>query len=327
MKRREFVRISGVVAAAWLSPARAQQPATPVIGFLNSGSPDGYAQLVAAFRQGLNEIGYVEGQNVAIEFRWAQAQDDRLSALATELVRRPVAVIAGLNSTAAARAAKAATTTIPIVFVIGADPVEVGLVASLNRPGGNLTGVSFLGNMLVPKRLELLRELVPTADTIAFLVNPINPNADADTKNAQAAAHAIGRTLFVLNATSERDLETAFAKLAKQRAHALLVNVDPLFISHRGQIILLAARHAIPTIYDRREFVAAGGLMSYGSSLTDVYRQAGIYTGRILKGTKPVDLPILQPTKFEMVINLKTAKALGVTIPQSILLRADQVIE
>ena len=327
MKRREFVRISGVVAAAWLSPARAQQPATPVIGFLNSGSPDGYAQLVAAFRQGLNEIGYVEGQNVAIEFRWAQAQDDRLSALATELVRRPVAVIAGLNSTAAARAAKAATTTIPIVFVIGADPVEVGLVASLNRPGGNLTGVSFLGNMLVPKRLELLRELVPTADTIAFLVNPINPNADADTKNAQAAAHAIGRTLFVLNATSERDLETAFAKLAKQRAHALLVNVDPLFISHRGQIILLAARHAIPTIYDRREFVAAGGLMSYGSSLTDVYRQAGIYTGRILKGTKPADLPILQPTKFEMVINLKTAKALGVTIPQSILLRADQVIE
>ena len=327
MKRREFVRISGVVAAAWLSPARAQQPATPVIGFLNSGSPDGYAQLVAAFRQGLNEIGYVEGQNVAIEFRWAQAQDDRLSALATELVRRPVAVIAGLNSTAAARAAKAATTTIPIVFVIGADPVEVGLVASLNRPGGNLTGVSFLGNMLVPKRLELLRELVPTADTIAFLVNPINTNADADTKNAQAAAHAIGRTLFVLNATSERDLETAFAKLAKQRAHALLVNVDPLFISHRGQIILLAARHAIPTIYDRREFVAAGGLMSYGSSLTDVYRQAGIYTGRILKGTKPVDLPILQPTKFEMVINLKTAKALGVTIPQSILLRADQVIE
>ena len=327
MKRREFVRISGVVAAAWLSPARAQQPATPVIGFLNSGSPDGYAQLVAAFRQGLNEIGYVEGQNVAIEFRWAQAQDDRLSALATELVRRPVAVIAGLNSTAAARAAKAATTTIPIIFVIGADPVEVGLVASLNRPGGNLTGVSFLGNMLVPKRLELLRELVPTADTIAFLVNPINPNADADTKNAQAAAHAIGRTLFVLNATSERDLETAFAKLAKQRAHALLVNVDPLFISHRGQIILLAARHAIPTIYDRREFVAAGGLMSYGSSLTDVYRQAGIYTGRILKGTKPADLPILQPTKFEMVINLKTAKALGVTIPQSILLRADQVIE
>ena len=327
MKRREFVRISGVVAAAWLSPARAQQPATPVIGFLNSGSPDGYAQLVAAFRQGLNEIGYVEGQNVAIEFRWAQAQDDRLSALATELVRRPVAVIAGLNSTAAARAAKAATTTIPIVFVIGADPVEVGLVASLNRPGGNLTGVSFLGNMLVPKRLELLRELVPTADTIAFLVNPINPNADADTKNAQAAAHAIGRTLFVLNATSERDLETAFAKLAKQRAHALLVNVDPLFISHRGQIILLAARHAIPTIYDRREFVAAGGLMSYGSSLTDVYRQAGIYTGRILKGTKPADLPILQPTKFEMVINLKTAKALGVTIPHSILLRADQVIE
>jgi putative ABC transport system substrate-binding protein len=327
MKRREFVRFSGVVAAAWLSAARAQQPVTPVIGFLNSGSPDGYAQLVAAFRQGLNETGYVEGRNVAIEFRWAQAQNDRLSALATELVRRPVAVIAGLNSTAAARAAKAATTTIPIVFVIGADPVEVGLVASLNRPGGNLTGVSFLGNMLVPKRLELLRELVPTADTIAFLVNPINPNAEADTKNAQSAAHAIGRTLFVLNATSERDLETAFAKLAKQRAHALLVNVDPLFISHRGQIILLAARHAIPTIYDRREFVAAGGLMSYGSSLTDVYRQAGIYTGRILKGTKPADLPILQPTKFEMVINLKTAKALGVTIPQSILLRADQVIE
>src|ERR1039457_6373327 len=327
MKRREFVRISGVVAAAWLSPARAQQPATPVIGFLNSGSPDGYAQLVAAVRQGLNEIGYVEGQNVAIEFRWAQAQDDRLSALATELVRRPVAVIAGLNSTAAARAAKAATTTLPIVFVIGAKPVEVGLVASLNRPGGNLTGVSFLGNMLVPKRLELLRELVPTADTIAFLVNPINPNADADTKNAQAAAHAIGRTLFVLNATSERDLETAFAKLAKQRAHALLVNVDPLFISHRGQIILLAARHAIPTIYDRREFVEAVVLRISGSSLTDVYRKAGIYTGRILKGTKPADLPILQPTKFEMVINLKTAKALGVTIPQSILLRADQVIE
>jgi len=327
MKRRQFVGLLSVAATAWPGLARAQQPGLRVIGFLNSGAPDGYTELVAAFRSGLSETGYIDGQNVAIEFRWAHARNDRLAALAAELVRRPVVVITGVNSTAAGRAAKAATSTIPIVFAIGADPVKVGLVASMNRPGANITGISFLANTLGPKRLELLREFIPAADNFAFLVNSTNPNTESDTKEMQAAASAIGRKLSVFDATSERDFELVFAQLGALRANALLVNVDPLFISRRGEIVQLAARHRIPALYDRRDFVRAGGLMSYGSSLAHAYRQVGIYTGRILKGARPADLPVLQSDKFELVVNLTVAKALGVTIPQSLLVRADEVIQ
>jgi ABC-type uncharacterized transport system substrate-binding protein len=324
MRRREFITLIGGGAAAWPFAARAQQPGMPVIGFLHLGSPQPYAPMVAAFLQGLSEAGFVEARNVAIEYRWAENQTDRLPAMAADLVRRGVDVIAPAGGPASVRAAKAATTTIPIVFSLGSDPVKMGFVDSLNRPGGNVTGVTFLANELEAKQLDLLSELVPRADAIAYLVNPSNPNTATAVR---AAGQVLGRRIHVFNASTERDLDLAFAGLGHQRAGALLISPDPLFTSRRGQIVTLALRHAMPTMYQFREFVAAGGLISYGVDLKDTYRQHGIYVGRILKGARPADLPVVQPTKFELVINLKTAKALGLTIPQSILLRADEVIE
>jgi putative ABC transport system substrate-binding protein len=324
MKRREFITLLGAAAAVWPLVARAQQPVMPVIGFLRNTSPD--VRLVAAFRQGLNEAGYIEDQNVAIEYRWAENKDERLPALAADLVRRRVSVIV-TGGQPASHAAQAATTAIPIVFATGGDPVHFGLVTSLNRPGGNITGISFLINELVSKRLELLRELVPTVTMIAFLVNPTAPLTEANTKEAQTAAHLLGLQLLVLNASSERDFDAVFSTLVQQQAGALVINPDALFTSHPNQLVALAARHAVPTIYYGREAIEAGSLMSYGTSFADAYRQAGIYTGRILKGEKPADLPVVQPTKFELVINLKAAKALGLTVPPKLLALTDEVIE
>jgi putative ABC transport system substrate-binding protein len=307
--------------------ARAQQPALPVVGFLHSGSPDTVADRVRAFRQGLSEAGFIEGHNVAIEFRFAEFQNDRLPALAADLVRRQVAVIAGVNSTEGVRGAKAATTTIPIVFAIGGDPVKNGLVASLNRPGGNVTGVSSLTNEMGPKRLELLRDLLPSAGLIAALVNPTNPNAESDSKRLFAAAQAMGMTINVLHASSERDIDAFFSTLVLRRASAFLTTSDPLFTGRRQQLAVLAAFHKIPAMYVSRDNTDAGGLMSYAPNINDDFRQAGVYTGRILKGEKPADLPIMQPTKFELVINTKTAKALGLTIPETLLATADELIQ
>ncbi|MEO8134222.1 MAG: ABC transporter substrate-binding protein, partial [Betaproteobacteria bacterium] len=304
--------------------ARAQQPGIPVIGFLHLGSPQPYAPMVASFLHGLSEAGFVETRNVAIEYRWADNQTDRLPAMAADLVRRGVDVIAPAGGPASVRAAKTATTTIPIVFSLGSDPVKMGFVASLNRPGGNVTGVTFLANELEVKQLELLRELVPRADAIAYLVNPSNPNTATAVR---AGGQVLGRRIHVFNASNERDLDTSFAGFGQQRVGALLVSPDPLFTTRREQIVTLALRHAMPTMGQFREFVAAGGLISYGVDLKDTYRQHGIYVGRILKGASPADLPVVQPTKFELVINVKTAKALGLTIPQSILLRADELIK
>jgi ABC-type uncharacterized transport system substrate-binding protein len=326
MKRRKFIALIGG-AAATASPlgARAQQTAMPVIGFLRSASFDNTTSLMTAFREGLKEAGFAEGQNVAFEFRSAEGHNDRLPSLAAELVRLPVAAIV-CNSTAAT-AAKAITTTVPIVFATASDPIQDGLVTSLSRPGGNLTGVSFLGSALGSKQLELLRELVPMARTIAVLVDTrVSFNATAQ-RDIQATARTIGQQLIVLNIGSERDLDTAAATLAQQRADALLFTAGAFFLSQRDQIIALAARHAVPAIYWLPEFVAAGGLMSYGASITDAYRQVGIYTGKILNGAKPGDLPVQQSTKVELAINLKTAKALGIAVPQSLLARADEVIE
>jgi putative tryptophan/tyrosine transport system substrate-binding protein len=326
MKRREFITLLGGAATAWPLAARAQQPGMPVIGFLNSGSPDTLAQLVAAFRQGLREDGYVEGQNLAIEYRWAGGVYERLPALAADLIRRQVSVIIA-GAPPAVLAAKAMTSTVPIVFTSGGDPVELGFVSSLNRPGGNLTGVSFLVNELGAKRLELLHELVPKASLIGFLANPTRPSSEVETKDTQQAAQRLGVQVHIVNASSEREIDAAFANFVQQRVNALLIGTDPYYLTRRDQLVALAARLAVPTMYNLREYVVAGGLMSYGPSITDVYRQAGVYTAKILKGAKPAELPVVQPTKFELVINLKTAKVLGVTIPLIMQMTADEVIE
>jgi ABC-type uncharacterized transport system substrate-binding protein len=326
VKRREFITVLGGTAA-WPFAARAQQPAKPVIGFLHPSSAQAYESLIPAFRKGLGEAGYVEGQNLTIEYRWAEDQYDKLPALAADLVGHRVRVIATANATAAALAAKDATSTIPIVFTIGADPVQFGLVASLNRPGGNVTGVSFLSNVLVAKQLDLLREWLPAASELGLLVNPRNPNAESDTKQAKAAADTVGRKIHVVYASTEQDLDKAFAVLIEQRVAALVVVPDALFVSQRERLAALAARHAIPTIYSNRLYPDAGGLLSYGASQFDAYRQAGAYVGRILNGANPADLPVVQPTRFELIINRKTAKALGLEVPAKLLFSADEVIE
>ena len=329
MKRREFIKLlGGAAASAWPFAARAQQPAMPVVGFLSPLSPGPYMSVVAAFRRGLNEAGFTEGQNVVIEYRWAEGQYDRLPALAADLVRRPVAVIAAPGGPSAGLAAKASTATIPIVFVSGADPVKDGLVPNLNRPGGNVTGVAMLLTTLEGKRLGLLREFFPNATLITVLLNQSSPTFDVQLKDVQEAARAVGQQIHILHASSEREIEVAFATAAQLRTEALLVAADPSFNNWRDQIVALAAHYAVPTIFHVREFAVAGGLMSYGTSLVEGYRQAGIYTGRILKGAKPGDLPVLQPTKFELVINLKTAKALGLDVPlhlQQLGRRSDRV--
>jgi ABC-type uncharacterized transport system substrate-binding protein len=327
MKRREFITLLGGAAASWPLAARAQQRAFPVIGLLSSRSPAVDTSLIAVIRQGLNESGLVEGQNVALDYRWADGQYDRLAALAADLVRRQVAVIVTMGGEVSALAAKAASATIPIVFVAGGDPVRSGLVTSVHRPGGNITGVSTLIFELEPKRLGLMRELRPNATTIAVLVDPNSPNAEMQVNDIQAAARGVGGEITILNASTIRDIDAAFVRLVEMRADALLVVANPIFFNRTAQLVVLAARHAIPTLYSRREFTAAGGLMSYGPNINDSYRLLGVYAARILKGEKPGDLPIQLPTKFELVINLSTAKALGLDVPPTLLARADEVIE
>jgi putative tryptophan/tyrosine transport system substrate-binding protein len=327
MRRREFITLLGAVAS-WPLAARAQQPSVPVIGYIGSTSPGPYADRVRVFRQGLNETGFVERRNVAIEFRWAENQFDRMPALIADLVRQQVAVIAMAGSTSGAVAAKVATTTIPVVFSIAGDPIKLGLVASLNRPGGNLTGMTVWNAELVPKRLELLHELVPTATTVALLVNQMSPFvAEAETKFAQAAADGLGLQLRGLNASTKSEIDTALATLAQREATALMVGTDQIFLDHREHLVALAARYSIPAIYDRREYATAGGLMSYGTSILDVHRWVGVYVGRVLKGEKAAELPVMLPTKFEMIVNLKTVKALGLKVPISLQIAADELIE
>jgi putative ABC transport system substrate-binding protein len=324
--RREFIAALGG-AAAWPVVARGQQP-LPVIGLLSSASLHGaYLETIAGFYQGLKEAGYVEGKNVRIEYRWAEGQYDKLPDMAADLVRHHVAVIFATGSVVSPLAAKAATAAIPIVFAMGNDPAKFGLVASINRPGGNVTGTTFFNGALGSKRLELLRDLIPTAHAIALLINPNNPNAAFDTKDMQGAAELLGIELPIVNAASEGDFDAAFARIVLQHADALIVVNDALFLSHLEQIVGLAARYAVPTMYVGRPYTSAGGLISYGTDVTDLFRQAGIYVGRVLNGEKPADLPVIQPSTFQLVINLKAAKALGLTIPESFLLRADEVIE
>jgi putative tryptophan/tyrosine transport system substrate-binding protein len=330
MRRREFVTLfagMGMPALLWPLAARAQQPATRVIGFLGSPSAAEWVHLVAAFQQGLKETGYVEGQNVAIEYRWADGRYDRLPALAIELVRQQVSVIFAAGTVAPALAAKTATATIPIVFANGIDPVQFGLAVSLNRPGGNITGVSFLTGDLGEKRLGLVRELVPDVAVGAVLVNPNNPNAESNVRDAREAARLLALQFHAFKASTAQDIDTVFASLGQRRIGVLLVSPDAFFLGQRHRFAELAARYAVPTMYNAREYVAAGGLMSYGTSIADAYHRAGIYTGKILKGAKPADLPVEQSTRFEFVINLKTAKALGLTVPPTLLALADEVIE
>jgi putative ABC transport system substrate-binding protein len=325
MQRRKFIILLGGAGVAWPFAARAQQPAMPAIGFLHSASPQPNTGIVDAFRAGLGEAGYIQNQNVTIEYRWAENQNDRLPVLAAELVRRQVALIAA--NSVAALAVKAATATIPIVFQSGIDPVKIGLVASLGHPGGNVTGVSFFASTLEVKKLELLHELISQPATIALLVNPNNPQAGTQTNDVQSAARILRRQILIVRAGTERDVDTAFAVLVQQSAKAVVVVGDPFFNSRRKQLIALTAHYALPAIYSNRENVDEGGLLCYGAKLTEAYRQVGIYAGRILKGAKPANLPVLQPTKFELIINLKTAKTLGLDLPLSLLDRADEVIE
>jgi putative tryptophan/tyrosine transport system substrate-binding protein len=327
MKRREFITLLGGATVAWPLAARAQQSAMPVIGFLASTSPTAWAPYLTAFKQGLREAGYIEGQNVTIEYRWAEGDYARLPALAADLVRRHVAVLVAVGGSSSAKAAKAASSTIPIVFTTGGDPVGLGLVASLNRPGGNVTGVALLISEMESKRFGLLRDMVPTATLVAVLLNSRSPVSTTELNDVQEAARAVGQQIHILNASSEQELDAAFASLAKLGAGALLVGSDPFFNSRRSYLVSLAARARVPAIYELREYVVAGGLMSYGTSLVNGYRQVGLYTGRILKGEKPQDLPVVQSTKFEFVINLKTAKALGLEVPLRLQELADEVIE
>jgi putative ABC transport system substrate-binding protein len=328
MKRREFITLLGGAAAAWPLSARAEQAGMPVIGFLNSQSPDGYTERLRGFRQGLKEAGFIEGENVAIEYRWAENQLGRLPTLATDLVRRRVAVVVALGSPNLAMVAKAATTTIPIVFLVGEDPVRFGLVASLARPGGNITGINLFNNEINAKRLTLLRELIPAAVGAAVLVNPTNASiAETTARDVETAAHALGLRLQVHNAGTSREIDATFATFAGERPDALFVAGDPFFNSRRVHLVHLASHHRLPTIYASRAYPDIGGLMSYGTDVTDSYRQSGVYTGRILKGAKPAELPIVQASKFEFVINAQTARMLGLTLPPSLLATADEVIE
>ena len=327
MQRRKFISLLGGAAVAWPFAARAQQAAVPMIGFLHTQSPDAIADRLRAFHQGLKDTGYIEGENVTIAYRWAENQMDRLPELAADLVRKQVAVIVTVGSAAIALAAKAAITTVPIVFAVNDDPVKLGLVASLARPGGNLTGINFFTAELAAKRLELLRELVPGAARVAMLVNPTSPNFETTSRDVAAAARAMGLQLQILNASTSREIDAAFATLVRERSDALFIGGDPYYSSRRVQLATMAARHAIPATFVNRDYPEAGGLMSYGPNQTDTFRQLGVYTGRILKGAKPADMPVVQASKFELVINAQTARTLGLAVSSSLLARADEVIE